>query len=89
MDKLVSTTPTPDQTAQSDQDRQQLQQALAELTGEQRLIVQLRYQQGMTLGKISEIMQLGDPFRANRRLKAALAALSKALEARNFNKSRK
>lgn len=76
---LVDTGPAPEEAAHTTQEQARLRRAMETLDSDQRLILQLRFQQGLTLKKIGEVMHLGDAFRANRRLKAAQKALAGAL----------
>lgn len=75
-DQLPSPETGPENEAGTRQSHEDLRQAMSHLTTDQRLILHLRFRQGLTLKKIAEIMHLGDPFRARRRLQAALDALS-------------
>lgn len=56
-----------------------VREAFARLSPDQRLLLQLRYEQGLTLKKIAELTNLGDPFRARRKIQAALDALAIAM----------
>ena len=53
---------------------------LDRLPAQQRLLLLLRYEQGLTLRKIAELLNLGDPFRARREIEAALDALARTLQ---------
>jgi RNA polymerase sigma factor (sigma-70 family) len=66
----------PDEIAQSDQQRDQLAAALAQLPTQQRLLLRLRYEQDLTLAEVARLTGLPDPFRAKRQIQAALAALA-------------
>ncbi len=66
----------PDDLTEAMQVRQQLQDALAQLPTEQRLLLRLRYEQDLTLAEVARLMRLPDPFRANRQIHAALDALA-------------
>lgn len=70
----------PEVLAQSEQDRQRLHNAMARLEPGQRLLLQLRYQQDLTLEEVALLTGLGDPFRARRKIDAALATLAKAMQ---------
>jgi len=56
-----------------------VQRALAGLSRRQRLLLQMRYEQGLTLKKIAQLMDLADPFRARREIQAALDELAAAM----------
>lgn len=63
-----------EQTAEAEQ-RQHLDKAMAQLEPDQRLVLRLRYTQGLPLREVARLLQLGDPFRARRQVQAALDAL--------------
>ena len=65
---------------QSDEDRLRLKKAMARLEPQQRLMLQLRYQQDLTLREVAHLAGLSDPFKARRQIDAALAALSLAMK---------
>jgi RNA polymerase sigma factor (sigma-70 family) len=73
---LPDTGPGPDLGAWIEQRTDAIGKAMACLSDDQRLLLKLRFEQGLTLKKIAEIMHLGDPFRAKRRLQSALDAVS-------------
>jgi RNA polymerase sigma factor (sigma-70 family) len=68
--------PGPDEQVAEAQGRQQIQDALAKLPAEQRLLLRLRYEQGLTLAEIARLTVQPDPFRVNRQVQAALDALA-------------
>lgn len=74
------TSSRPDFQLQLEQDLQQLQKALARLEPDQRLLLQLRYQQNLTLKEIAELMGLEDPFRTRRAIDKALESLRKVFD---------
>jgi len=57
-----------------------LERAMRSLNAEQRLMLYLRFRQGLTLKKISELMQLGDPFRVRRQIQTTLEELSRSMQ---------
>jgi RNA polymerase sigma factor (sigma-70 family) len=69
----------PEDRAGREQQARQIARALAQLPAEKRLAIQLRFEQGLTLKKVAELMNLGDPFRARRKIQAALDELSQLL----------
>jgi len=73
----------PEDCARSRQESEDLQLAMGKLSQDQRLLLQLRFRQGLTLKKIAEIMQLGDPFRARRKLQTTLDLLSEYIKVRS------
>jgi len=81
--------PGPDDLAGELQEQQRLQEALAQLPPEQRLLLRLRYEQDLTLSEVARLTRQPDPFRANRRINAALQALARLLAARCSRPERK
>jgi RNA polymerase sigma-70 factor (ECF subfamily) len=71
--------PGPEELSQSEQERLQLEAAMARLPPQQRLLLRLRYQQNLTLEEVARLTRLPDPFRANRKIQAALAALAELM----------
>ena len=65
----------PDSLAQTEEEVASLQAALSRLTTDQRLLLYLRFQEGLTFGKIAQLEHLGDAHRARRHIQAALDAL--------------
>ena len=53
---------------------------MARLEPQQRLLLQLRYQQDLTLKEVAQLTGLADAFKARRQIDAALAALKKAMK---------
>jgi RNA polymerase sigma factor (sigma-70 family) len=70
----------PDRLVQHDQDRERLGKALARLEPDQRLLLQLRYNQDLTLHEIARLTDLDDPFKARRAIDKALSALQKVFD---------
>ena len=77
---VTATDKSPEVLVQLDQDRQRLQKAMARLEPQQRLMLQLRFQQDLTLEEVARLTRLSDPFQARRKIDAALAALAKAMK---------
>jgi RNA polymerase sigma factor (sigma-70 family) len=75
-DDQASSEPGPDDLVGELQERQQVQDALRMLPPEQRLLLRLRYEQGLTLAEVARLTNQPDPFRANRRIQVALDALA-------------
>jgi len=75
-DDQASAEPGPDDLVGELQERQQVQDALRLLSPDQRLLLRLRYEQGLTLAEVARLTNQPDPFRANRRIQAALDALA-------------
>lgn len=74
----------PELETQSAQELETLQAALAHLPTDQRLLLVLRYQEGLSLKKIAQLKQLGDSNRAWRHIQAAIDVLFNHI---NKNKS--
>lgn len=70
----------PEFRVQSGEDQLRLEKAMARLEPHQRLLLQLRYQQDLTLREVAQLTGLADLFRARRQIDAALAALKKAMK---------
>jgi RNA polymerase sigma factor (sigma-70 family) len=77
--QLAQPGPGPEELAEDSQQQRRLQQALAVLPAEQRLLLRLRYEQNLSLAEVARLTGQPDPFRANRRIRAALDALADAM----------
>jgi RNA polymerase sigma factor (sigma-70 family) len=73
---ITAKEPGPEVTAEETQTRERVQQALMQLPAGQRLLLRLRYEQGLTLAEIARLTQQPDVFRTNRQLQSALRALA-------------
>lgn len=76
---LPDTANNPETQACDDEAIRLLRAALEQLPRDQRLAVDLRYIQGMTLRQVAELLGLGDPYRARRLIQAALDQLAKEI----------
>lgn len=65
----------PDKQLQRQQELETLRKALANLPANQRLLLQLRFQEGLSLKKIAELQQLGDTNRVWQHIQGATKAL--------------
>lgn len=74
--------PGPEALSQMEQDRGLLDAAIAQLQPRHRLLLRLRYQQDLTLEEVARLTHLPDPYRANREIQAALAALALLIKSR-------
>jgi RNA polymerase sigma factor (sigma-70 family) len=81
--------PGPEQLLHSEQERGRLAAALAELPARERLLLRLRYEQDLTLAEVARLTGLHDPFRANRQIQAALAALAALINRSTADHDRK
>lgn len=74
--RVATSEPGPDDLAAELQERQRLLAALAQLPAGQRLLLRLRFEQGLTLAEVARLTGQPDPFRVNRQVQAALDALA-------------
>jgi DNA-directed RNA polymerase specialized sigma24 family protein len=81
--QLVAPGPGPDEVTAELQEQQQLEAALAQLPAGQRLLLRLRFEQGLTLAEVARLTGQPDPFRANRQVQAALDALADLMSGRD------
>ncbi len=79
----------PDELTDEMQELQLLQDALARLPDEQRLLLRLRYEQDLTLAEVARLTRQPDPFRVNRQIHAALEALASLMGAHQSRPDRK
>jgi RNA polymerase sigma factor (sigma-70 family) len=79
----------PEATAQAQQELEVMQSAISRLPANQRLLLQLRYQQGLSLKKIAQLQHLGDTGRAWRHIQTAVNALFKHIHRKNPAKNKK
>jgi len=70
----------PESLTETDQEQQRLMKAMARLEPRQRLFLQLRFQQDLTLEEVARLTRLSDSFQARREIDAALAVLAKAMK---------
>lgn len=77
--EMTAPGPGPDELAAESQQGRRLQDALAKLPADQRLLLRLRYEQGLTLAEVARLTGQPDPFSANRRIEAAVHALADLL----------
>ena len=83
VETLSTQSPDPDRESQSAERRDMIEAAMAALEPEQRLVLNLRYVEGVTLSKIADLLHLGDPFKARRIIDKALDALFRLLPAQS------
>lgn len=74
--------PGPELLAAFEQEREQVEHALMQLTQRQRLLLRLRYQQELTLEEVARLARIPDPYRAHREIQAAIDALGAVLKHR-------
>jgi len=79
----------PDTAAQKQQELKDLQGAVSQLPADQRLLLQLRFQEGLSLKKIAKLRNLGDTNRAWRHIQAAMKVLFEHIQSTDFSEKRK
>lgn len=67
---------TPEEQAQKDQQAEALRDAISRLAPDQRLLLLLRFREGLSYERIAQMERLGNAHRARRRVQSALEALS-------------
>jgi RNA polymerase sigma factor (sigma-70 family) len=78
----------PESLARTEEETASLQTALSRLPVDQRLLLHLRFQEGLTFKRIAQIERLGDTHRARRHVQAALDALFVILKKVNVKPKR-
>ena len=73
----------PEMEAQTQQELEALQRAISQLPARQRLLLRLRFQEGLSLQKIAQLQHLGDTSRAWRHIQAAVDALFDHIQRKN------
>ncbi len=79
----------PETETQTQQELETLQQAISHLPARQRLLLHLRFQEGLSLKRIAKLTRLGDSNRAWRHIQSAMAALFNQFHSKNSSKNRK
>lgn len=79
----------PETEAQKQQELDTLQNAISHLPADQRLLLKLRFQEGLSLKKIAQLKNLGDANRAWRHLQGAINALFDQVHHKNPAEKRK
>jgi RNA polymerase sigma factor (sigma-70 family) len=87
--RVAAPDPGPEELAADLQAQHQLRVALSRLPAEQRLLLRLRFEQGLTLAEVARLTGQPDPFRANRRIQAALAGLANLMDGESRPPDRK
>ena len=78
-EQLPDSRPDPEQWAGQQQEQEALAKALKKLPAPDRLLVRLRYEQGLTLGKVAELTGLKDAQTSDRRIRSILDTLREEL----------
>jgi len=71
--------PSPEEALSSSEQRGLLERALLQLPDSERLLVRLRFEEGLTLEQVARITGLGNPQRAERHIKGLLERLRTAI----------
>ena len=79
----------PEMEAQKQQELEALLQAISHLPANQRLLLHLRFQEGLSLKRIAKLAHLGDSNRAWRHIQAAITALFNHIHNKNPSENRK
>jgi len=79
----------PETEAQTQQELDALQNAISHLPANQRLLLKLRFQEGLSLKKIAQLKHLGDTNRTWRHIQAAINALFDHIQKENSAEKRK
>ena len=87
VDRLPDPGIGPEAEAQTQQELEVLQNAISHLSTNQRLLLQLRFQEGLSLKKIAQLRRLGDTNRAWRHIQTAINALFD--QTQNINPAKK
>ena len=72
--------PDVDEVTASRMDRERLKAAMSQLSHDDRLVLQLRYQRDLTLDEVARLMRFADPSAAHRQIAAALAKLAEYMK---------
>lgn len=88
-DRLPDPALGPDVEAQKEQEREALQSALSRLPSIQRLLIRLRFQEGLPLRKIAQLKFRGDVNATWRHMQSAMNALFKEIGGANSSEKRK
>jgi len=76
---LTDSEPDPETLAISNERITRLRRALAELQPQERLLIRLRFEEGLTLGKTAELLDLGNAQRVDRQVQEILKRLEKLM----------
>jgi len=82
LEQIADVRPDPESLASVSEQGANLARALARLESSERLLIKLRYEQGLTLGQIAKMVGLPDAQTADRRIRTILERLRKEICAR-------
>ena len=77
--QVVDDSPSPEAIAISQQERAQLSKALRRLPPRDRLLIRLRFEEGLTLSEVGRLLDIGNAQRTDRQIKEVLESLRKLL----------
>jgi len=77
--ELTDSLPDPEAQAIANERKRNLEQALAQLQPQERVLIRLRFEQGLTLGKTAELLDLGNAQKADRLIQEILKRLEKLM----------
>ena len=77
---LTDSQPDPETAAITNERTRKLRRALAQLSPNDRLLIRLRFEEGLTLDKAAELLGLGNAQRADRQVKSILERLTKLMK---------
>jgi RNA polymerase sigma factor (sigma-70 family) len=86
--RIPDPAPAPELQARLEEEAEALQSAMARLAVEQRVLLHLRFREGLTYEQIARTEQLGDAHRARRQVQSALVALRAELQRLSDRKKR-
>lgn len=89
VERLPDPGPGPDAEAETREELDALQHAISHLPANQRLLLRLRFQEGLSLKKIARLLRLGNASRAWRHIQSAIRALSEHIDPGNPIEKRK
>jgi RNA polymerase sigma factor (sigma-70 family) len=72
--------PNPERVASRREQRRLVEAALVQLSRDERLLIRLRFQAGLTLREVGRATGLGDPFKARHKVDRAVAKLSRSVD---------
>lgn len=80
LDAARDSAPSPESAAVTQQLHSKMRRAVEKLTARERLLLQLRFEQEMTLQQIARVLEMGDAQRADRLIREILGKLRDALD---------
>ena len=81
LSELAPVRSDPEQLAIDNEQKTKLRQALVQLSASERLLIRLRFEEGLTLDQLAKLLDLGNPQRVDRVIKEVLTRLRKLIDA--------